>query len=78
MHGAFDPQRVNLELYTADGGPATTLAIVPGPASCDSALDEWYYDDATNPSFVGLCPTACAELLSSPDARVVILVGCNV
>jgi hypothetical protein len=77
MRGAFDPQRVNLELYTSDGGLGTTLALVPGPASCDSAVDGWYFDDATDPSSVALCPSACVELQGSSGARVAILIGCD-
>ena len=77
MRGSFDPSHVNLELYSDDGGVPTTFSLVPGPASCDSRSNEWYYDDASDPAGVGLCPSACAELQSSPGARVAILIGCD-
>ena len=70
----LDPDKVNV-LYTPAGGADTTLVYVPDEASCKDGA--WYYDDATTPTKILLCPTFCPSVKADQQAKVQISVGCT-
>lgn len=53
----LDPRRVNVQVRGASG--TTTLPYTGSESACDPARGGWYYDDATTPSRVILCPSSC-------------------
>lgn len=82
--GTLDPNLVNVT-YTPgapDGGtpaPAETLIEVDDANGCSGAAqDAWYYDDATNPTKIIMCPTACDKLKNDTQGgQVDVLLGCS-
>ena len=70
----LDPQKVQVTYTTADG-ETEEIPSVPGLASCAQADNGgWYYDDATAPTSISVCPCTCTRF----DAgRVDVRVGCK-
>ena len=75
--GSIDPSAVNVRIDNGNGSP-TTLARVTDSAACAGAAG-WYYDSATSPKNVELCPVSC-DAVQSADAttppHVDVLFGC--
>jgi hypothetical protein len=74
--GTLDPGKVNVRVVTPSG--ATTLSKVAGASACD-ASGGWYYDDATNPTKVNLCPASCdsAQAATTEGVEIQVLFGCT-
>jgi hypothetical protein len=68
-----DPARINVN-YTPSGG--TTLLIGQTSSASDCATGGWYYDNATAPTRIFLCPNTCAVVQSDPNASLQIVLGC--
>ncbi len=71
--GKIDFDRVNVE-FTVDEGDPLSLSRVAGPGACTTDLD-WYYDDASPPTRLLLCETAC-ETLNTKGGSLDIVFGC--
>ena len=69
----FDPAAVDV-LFTPGSGAPTSLGRVSSPALCG---DGWYFDDATHPTEVQLCPSTCAAAQAATSAHIEIGAGCT-
>jgi len=76
--GTLDPGKVNVAV--TGGGSTTTLVKVSDASACDQS-GGWYYDDATNPTKVILCPASCdaAEKagVGTGSIQIVVQFGCT-
>lgn len=70
----FNRDQVNVE-HTPEGASAPAVfPRAPDEASCSGT--SWYYDDATTPTEVRLCPEACAAVTAGPGT-VAVRFGCD-
>lgn len=75
MNGKMaDVRTVNLDLTT--GSEQTPLYRVDDRAACSGDGMGWYFDDASRPSRIHLCPSACERSNAEPDAQVSVVLGC--
>lgn len=78
--GVVDPGLVNVRV--TDGlKPPLTVPKVTDVAACGSG-EGWYYDAATPPTKVTLCPTSCENAQAKPGPgvnipKVEVLLGCS-
>lgn len=73
----FNKGKVNIE-FTPPGGAAQQFGYVDNLAACQGAgQNAWYYDDATNPTKVLVCPSTCDSLKNVPGSEVDIIFGCD-
>jgi hypothetical protein len=73
--GSIDPGKVNVR-FTPAGKPAVNFLNVPNVAACAADAQTWYYDDATNPTHVIMCPAAC-DALHQQGAKIEVVFGCK-
>jgi len=74
----FDPQKVNIQIETAEG--RRSLYYV-GNAGCDGLADAglelgWFYIDDREPARAGFCLETCRIILGQASGKVNILIGC--
>lgn len=67
-------QTVNLDLSTISD--QTPLYRVEELGACGSDGMGWYFDDASRPSRIHLCPSTCERSNTETDAQVHIAMGC--
>jgi hypothetical protein len=72
----FDENKVNVD-FTAGGNSAQRVGYVESESDCAHVDGGWYYDDASNPEVVLVCPETCNVIQASSDARVDIVFGCE-
>jgi hypothetical protein len=72
--GALDATKLNVG-YSAGAGKQSTRNVA-GAAQCPSGSDAWYFDSATSPTSVILCPATCAKVMADSTAEVDLLTGC--
>ena len=76
--GAIDYQDVNVNLSSgADGGTPTPFYGVPTAADCKTQGPTWYYDSATNPKYIELCPEACTVARAAKTGSLSVVFGCT-
>lgn len=73
--GLIDPTDVALSWTAASGGASTRVLRVASAADC--AAGGFYYDDASAPKTLSLCPSSCDALRSKDGGDVQILLGCR-
>jgi hypothetical protein len=76
--GTVDPKLVNVRVTDGSKAP-TTVPRVSGEPAC-AGLDGWYYDAATSPTKVILCPKSCEGAQSHGGAavpKIDVLFGCE-
>jgi hypothetical protein len=71
----FNRQQVNVQ-YAKQGTAAQSVGQVSGQAAC-GMRSGWYYDDATNPTRILVCPATCGDLQNDPQAKLDVLFGCD-
>jgi hypothetical protein len=74
----LNPARVNVVVRV--GAVTDYLGRVADEAHCDATRGGWYYDDATAPTQILLCPTSCTdaqERVVGPDAGLDVQFGCD-
>jgi hypothetical protein len=72
----LDFTKVNVNL--TQNGTTTTIGQVPDQGACPTDQAAWYYDNASSPTRINLCPNACNLVTSSGEgARVNVVVGCQ-
>jgi hypothetical protein len=71
----LNPNMVNVSFIDAQSN-ATLIGRVNGPADCDGVENGWYYDNASQPTKVFVCPATCAWIQGKPGAQVDIQFGC--
>lgn len=73
------PTLVNVDVRTAAG--SERIGYVTGAAACDATRGGWYYDDATTPTQVLLCPATCdhaRDVVTDPDTTGIdVAFGCD-
>ncbi len=74
--GLTDPNDVALSWTPAKGGASTRVSRVARAADCSTA-GGFYYDNASAPTSLSLCPTSCDALRSKDGGDVQILLGCR-
>lgn len=62
--GAFNPDKLNLELTTQGSSQGTLLPRVGSSGACGDQ-QSWLYENANAPTHVRLCPKACSVLGAS-------------
>jgi hypothetical protein len=73
--GQIDPALVSVEYLPNGSTPATPLTKVANAAACTSAT-QYYLDDATNPTMITLCPSACTTIQGDANAVVNVTAAC--
>lgn len=71
----FDPTQVNVD-FTPGGGTEKTVGHVDTQANC-GANGGWYYDNATAPTKIILCPTTCDGVQGDSAGKLDIVLGCD-
>lgn len=72
---SFDLQQVNVRVST-QGAAARDLFRVADESAC-TTNGGWYYDVATSPQQILVCPSTCTTLQNDLDASVSVLFGCE-
>lgn len=71
-----DPTKLAVT-FTPMGQPAQTLTQVTDVSKCGAIANAWYYDNATNPTKIILCPSMCTQANAATDGKLEALVGCK-
>jgi hypothetical protein len=74
----LNPARVNVVVRV--GAMSDYLGRVADAAHCDAPRGGWYYDDASAPTQISLCPTSCTdaqERVMGPDTGLDVQFGCD-
>jgi hypothetical protein len=74
--GSLDPALVNVVYYANDKAVGDTIAQAADEKSCD-AKGGWFYDVASAPKQIVLCPSSCATVQSNKQAQVKLVFGCK-
>lgn len=69
-----DINTATVRFQKASSSSSTELTRASSLAACGS--NQWYVEDANDPSVLSLCPTTCAEAQSSSDSTISVEVGC--
>lgn len=69
-----DPTRINVN-YAPGGGTALLIGQTSSASACDTG--GWYYDNATAPTRIFLCPNTCSVVQADPNASLQIVLGCE-
>jgi hypothetical protein len=75
--GTADLTKVNVQYTPGSGGAPELIPQAPDQAHCQATSDAWYYDSATAPTQIVLCPQTCATVGADATGRVDVLVGCR-
>lgn len=75
--GTVDFSQVNVQYTPGNGGAAETIPAVSGASACPSSGDAWYYDNASAPTTIILCPSTCNTVSQDNSGEVDILTGCQ-
>ncbi len=68
----LDPNRVDVQ-FTPDGGTSTALKY-----GTDCTGDTgWHYDDATTPTKIQLCDSACSTVKADPKGKLDVVFQCK-
>jgi len=70
-----EPGEVNVT-YASGGGDPQTIPQVANAGAC-GADGGWYYDNASAPTEITLCPATCDVVKNDPDAALEIVLGCK-
>ena len=71
----FDKGRVNVDYD--DGFGLQTIGNVESVSDCAGVSNGWYYDDATNPTQILMCPQTCGRFDLLEEASIEIRFGCT-
>lgn len=74
--GSPDFNAVNV-VYQPMGGNAQTFPRVMDMASCPANGNGWYYDNASNPTQIILCPASCTLVEGDMTGEVDVTLGCS-
>jgi hypothetical protein len=70
----LDPGAINVA-FTPSGQAQEVFKKVDGPSQCQGGPG-WYYDNATNPTKILLCPSSC-DRIEYTQGKVEVVVGCK-
>ncbi|MEZ4301216.1 MAG: vWA domain-containing protein [Polyangiaceae bacterium] len=73
---SVDPTLVNVLYTPSSGGEAQLIGKVSGPEACTDDKDAWYYDSASSPTAILLCPGSCKKIESDPSGNLEVIFGC--
>ena len=71
----IDYNAINVQ-YTPMGGMPVLIPKAQSEAACPATGMAWYYDNATPPQQILLCPTTCSQISADTSGQVDVLVGC--
>lgn len=71
-----DVNRVNVDFQLTPTSPSSTLPHVADESACGSG-DGWYYDSATDPTRILLCPKTCDLVKGATEGAVAVKFGCS-
>lgn len=71
-----DPGKVNVLHTSSQSAEPALIGQVSGPEACSGDKDAWYYDDPSDPSAILLCPASCEKIVSDPDSKLEVVLGC--
>jgi hypothetical protein len=72
----LDPNKVNFS-YTPKGMGAPVILPRAQDASGCQGQGGWYYDNASAPTKIVLCPASCASVQADTSAQLDVLFGCT-
>ncbi|MBW2733648.1 MAG: VWA domain-containing protein [Deltaproteobacteria bacterium] len=72
----LDLTKINV-IFVDGNGTGTLIGKVESSADCGGVEQAWYYDDATNPTKVLVCPQTCTWIQGDSEARIDVKVGCR-
>jgi hypothetical protein len=70
-----DPARAVVRYVHGDGS-SSALTPVSDPSACTAAGGGWYYDDASTPTSLTLCPATCSLVQGDAGAEVRVELPC--
>jgi len=75
--GAVDFAKVNVVDTPSDGGAPADFYQVTDANACPSQSGGWFYDNASAPTNIHLCPATCNAVTQSQTDQIDILLGCQ-
>jgi hypothetical protein len=75
--GTADITKVNVQYKPGAGGAPQLIPQAPDQAHCTTTSDAWYYDNATAPTQIILCPATCSKVSADATGEVDVLLGCK-
>jgi hypothetical protein len=73
----LNPALVNVEYTPGGQSMGQPIYNVPGGVGDCGPSGGWYYDDASNPTEIIMCPTTCATLQADAQGSVDVVFGCQ-
>lgn len=74
--GKLDYDKVNVETRVGSNGTPQTIPPVKDAMAC-GPQGGWYYDNATAPTRITLCPATCGPLTMTSGSSMNVLIGCK-
>ncbi|RYE91258.1 MAG: VWA domain-containing protein, partial [Myxococcales bacterium] len=75
--GTLDYDKVNVQYTPGGTTTAQYFTNAADAASCGAQTSAWYYDSASAPTKILLCPATCSLVQADPSAKVSIQLGCD-
>ncbi len=72
----LDPKKVNV-VFVDGKGASNTIGKVNAASDCTKVTHGWYYDNATKPTKVLVCPQTCTWIQADTKAKIDIQFGCE-
>jgi hypothetical protein len=70
---ALQPDKINVGYSVPGSGPQILFPVSKG--ACDPQRGGWYYDDASKPTEIDICPESCSAI-DAQRGNVDIFIGC--
>jgi hypothetical protein len=79
--GTFDPGKANVSVREGLNGNFVELFYIGNGSGCTASPQNptgtgWYYDNASAPTKITLCPNSCGPLQAADGSQVNIVLGC--
>lgn len=75
--GTPDFDHVNVQYTPEPGAEPQPIPYVGSEAGCPPNGDGWYYNDASAPTQIILCPYTCDRVEGDEDGKIDIVLGCE-
>ncbi len=74
---SIDFTKVNVKFFETPTATGVPFFNVPGGQGACAGDDEWYFDDASSPTQILLCPGACSQVQAADEGRVEVTFDCE-
>ena len=75
LDGGLDLKKINVSTRVGPSGLHTEILQVADASSC-GAGGGWFFDSASNPTKITLCPGTCGPLQVTDGSELQVLIGC--